>query len=89
MVLLECCLSGLNTPASVANALEYVGVDCIIGWTINCPGSDPGYFELLDLMCNQGKTALQAHNLVCQHYPQTWGTGTRRIGNAELWGEPI
>ena len=89
-VLLECCLSALNTPASVANALEYVGVDCIIGWTINCPGSDPGYFELLDLMCNQGKSAYRAYLQVCMDHLDTWGPeNTRIIGNAELWGEPL
>ena len=89
LVLLECCLSGLNTPASVANALEYAGVDCIIGWTINCPGSDPGYFELLDLMCNEGMRASDAYDQVCDDHSE-WGEGkTRIIGDTYLWGEPL
>jgi len=88
-VLLECCLSGLNTPASVANALISSGVDCVIGWTINCPGSDPGYFELLDLMCNQGMSAAEAHSMVRHDHILTWLVGTRRVGNTELWGETL
>jgi len=89
LVVLQCCKAAMDTPSSVASALEYVGVGCVIGWEVISYTHDPGFLELMDLMCNQGKSALQAHNLVCQQYPTTWGTGTRRIGDAELWGEPL
>jgi len=89
LVVLQCCLAGMDTPASVASALVYAGVGCVIGWTGPAYPDDPGFAELLDLMCDQGLDAADAHDLVCRHYPTTWRTGTRCIGNAELWGEPI
>ena len=90
LVLLECRQAAKDTPISVASALEYAGVDCIIGWTINCPGSDPGYFQLLDLMCNQGMWASDAYDQVCDDHADEWGPGkTRIVGDTYLWGEPI
>ena len=90
LVVLQCCKAAMDTPTSVANALAYVGVGCVIGWEVISYTYDPGFLELMDLMCNYGLTAQQAYEQVCYDHSDRWGPGkTRIIGDTSLWGEPL
>jgi len=90
LAVLDCCYAGTDSPDSVANALISSGVDCVIGYTGWGTAYDPGYNELVELLCDEGMDTGDAYRQVCANH-RTWATSTRLAGSTtvHLWGVPL
>jgi len=86
LVFLKCCLAG----QFVAPALTTAGVDCVVAFTGTTNSGATSWRAFVNHMCDEGKTAAEAYQEVCQTFPYDWTSDrTRIIGDTHLWGAAL